>query len=129
LWNGNFRDLNGAVTRMAMLATGGRISVDGVTEEMERLRDAWREPQADRAGEALLRKFLDDDALADIDLFDRMQPGSVLKVCSESPSLSEAGSHLFSASRERKATTNDADRLRKYLARFGLDWKAIQRKS
>jgi transcriptional regulatory protein RtcR len=129
LWNGNFRDLNGAVTRMATLATGGRISVDGVTEEMERLCDAWREPQADRSGEALLQKFLDDDVLADINLFDRMQLGGVLKVCSESPSLSEAGRHLFSASRERKATSNDADRLRKYLARFGLDWKPIQGKS
>jgi transcriptional regulatory protein RtcR len=29
-------------------------------------------------------------------------------------------------SRRRRATANDADRLRKYLARFGLSWQAIQ---
>lgn len=32
---------------------------------------------------------------------------------------------LFSASRERRSSTNDADRLRKYLARFDLDWASI----
>jgi sigma54-dependent transcription regulator len=32
---------------------------------------------------------------------------------------------LFSASRGRKATTNDADRLRKYLNRFGIEWAQI----
>jgi hypothetical protein len=34
---------------------------------------------------------------------------------------------LFSASRSRKATTNDADRLRKYLNRFGIEWAQIVR--
>jgi transcriptional regulatory protein RtcR len=32
---------------------------------------------------------------------------------------------LVSASRERRTTSNDADRLRKYLARFGLTWSEI----
>ena len=32
---------------------------------------------------------------------------------------------LFSASRGRKASTNDADRLRKYLNRFGIEWSQI----
>jgi transcriptional regulatory protein RtcR len=32
---------------------------------------------------------------------------------------------LFAVSRSRKGSTNDADRLRKYLARFGLDWKRL----
>jgi transcriptional regulatory protein RtcR len=32
---------------------------------------------------------------------------------------------LFSASRARRATTNDADRLRKYLARFDIDWAML----
>jgi transcriptional regulatory protein RtcR len=39
--------------------------------------------------------------------------------------LSAAGRMLFTASRARKASSNDADRLRKYLARFGLDWQTI----
>ena len=33
-----------------------------------------------------------------------------------------AGRELFAASRAKKASSNDADRLRKYLARFGLDF-------
>lgn len=41
-------------------------------------------------------------------------------------SLSDAGRALFSASRQQKTSANDADRLRKYLGRFGLDWKALR---
>ncbi|RFM97399.1 hypothetical protein, partial [Salmonella enterica] len=33
---------------------------------------------------------------------------------------------LFNVSRQGKATVNDADRLRKYLARFGLTWDVLQ---
>jgi sigma54-dependent transcription regulator len=44
----------------------------------------------------------------------------------ESRSLSEAGRALFAVSRGRRSRANDADRLRKYLARFGLSWRAIQ---
>jgi transcriptional regulatory protein RtcR len=33
---------------------------------------------------------------------------------------------LFAASRGRRARTNDTDRLRKYLAGFGLSWPVIQ---
>jgi transcriptional regulatory protein RtcR len=29
-------------------------------------------------------------------------------------------------SRGRKAAPNDADRLRKYLTRFGLEWKSLK---
>ena len=36
--------------------------------------------------------------------------------------LSEARRKLFAVSRRDKKQPNDADRLRKYLARFGLDW-------
>jgi transcriptional regulatory protein RtcR len=36
--------------------------------------------------------------------------------------LSDAGRTLFSDFRKRRFSTNDADRLRKYLARFGSDW-------
>src|SRR5215216_5036685 len=41
-WTGNFRDLNGAVTRMATLAPGGRIAVEVVEEEIARLKAAWQ---------------------------------------------------------------------------------------
>jgi len=46
-------------------------------------------------------------------------------VCAGASSLSEAGRRLFAISRQRRTTANDADRLRKYLARFGLTWVAL----
>ena len=36
------------------------------------------------------------------------------------------GTGLFSASRAKKTSSNDADRLRKYLARYGLEWNALR---
>jgi len=50
-----------------------------------------------------------------------VQLAEVVRVCRASRTLSEAGRTLFAASRARKGSTNDADRLRKYLKRFGLD--------
>ncbi|WP_207516777.1 hypothetical protein [Enterobacter roggenkampii] len=41
-------------------------------------------------------------------------------------SRSEAGRELFAVSRLKKANPNDADRLRKYLARFSLSWESIR---
>jgi transcriptional regulatory protein RtcR len=48
-----------------------------------------------------------------------------IRICRISRSLSEAGRLLFSVSRTKRSSANDADRLRKYLARFGLDWAGI----
>jgi len=59
-------------------------------------------------------------------LFDRVQLEAVIRVCRGSRTLSEAGRRLFTASREGRQTTNDADRLRKYLKRFGLEWRMVQ---
>jgi len=42
------------------------------------------------------------------------------------PSLSAAGRALFARSLAQRTTRNDADRLRKYLARFGADFETIQ---
>ena len=66
------------------------------------------------------------DRVGEIDRFDEVQLREVVEVCSRSRSLSDAGRVLFAASRERRASTNDADRLRKYLARFDLDWGGIR---
>ena len=60
-----------------------------------------------------------------LDEFDRFQLEGVLKICRSCPSLSEAGRRLFAQSRQRKAKPNDADRLRKYLARFGLRFQDL----
>ena len=63
--------------------------------------------------------------LARIDLFDAAQLSTVVKVCRQSKSLSDAGRKLFSVSREAKARPNDADRLKKYLAKFNLTWEGL----
>ncbi|MGE9266770.1 MAG: RNA repair transcriptional activator RtcR [Verrucomicrobiales bacterium] len=121
LWRGNFRDLNAAVTRMATLAPRGRITEAEVREEMACLEEGWRREEAG-GEEALLREVLGRERLAQVDLFDRAQLAAVLRVCRESRSLSEAGQRLFAYSRTQKKTVNDSDRLRKYLAKFGLEF-------
>jgi transcriptional regulatory protein RtcR len=123
-WKGNFRDLNAAVARMATLSLGGRISVDIAQEEIDRLTHSWADPVSSAPEERLL-EFLGSEKLADMDLFDRVQLNHVLDVCIRAHSLSEAGRTLYSASRVRKTSTNDADRLRKYLTRFGIEWSEI----
>lgn len=55
-----------------------------------------------------------------LDRFDRVQLADVIRVCRQARSLAEAGRILFAASRTRRSTTNDTDRLRKYLARFQI---------
>jgi transcriptional regulatory protein RtcR len=40
--------------------------------------------------------------------------------------LSDAGRRLFAVSRNAKRQPNDADRLKKYLARFGVTWELLQ---
>jgi transcriptional regulatory protein RtcR len=125
-WPGNFRDFNGAILRMATLAPGGRITTEIVEEEIGRLRSSWRAMEGPDPGTDLLETLLPRDRLSTIDEFDRLQLKEVVRVCQSSGSLSEAGRRLFGVSRTRRAATNDADRLRKYLVRFGLDWKAIK---
>lgn len=123
-WSGNFRDLNGAVVRMATLAPGGRISLELVEEEIKRLQRSWQSP-SQAAENDDLRRLLGEKRWNTLDLFDQFQLQGVIQVCREAKSLSDAGRKLFNTSRDKKATTNDADRLRKYLARFDLDWQSI----
>lgn len=121
-WNGNFRDFSAAVERMATLSDGGRITVPTVRAEIERLRSSWQRPGVDSNGEDIIARYLSESARAELDRFDRVQLIDVLRVCSTAKSMSDAGRTLFSESRKRRTTTNDADRVRKYLARFGLSW-------
>ncbi|MBN2584373.1 MAG: RNA repair transcriptional activator RtcR [Planctomycetes bacterium] len=126
-WAANFRDLNGAVVRMATLAPGGRITVEEVEEEIARLKAAWRREAAAGSDEDVLRGLLSDEQLAELDRFDLVQLAEVIRICRRARSLSDAGRTLFAASRRRKRNANDADRLRKYLARFGIDWHDLFR--
>jgi len=122
-WPGNFRDLAASVTRMATLSPKGRIDLECVEAEIVRLKRLWSGQTDDGLG--ILAEVLEADALSAIDPFDRVQLAETIRVCRASRSLSEAGRTLFAASRARRSTANDADRLRKYLARFGLGWATV----
>ena len=121
-WTANFRDLNAAVTRMATLAEGGRITAPVLEDELARLRGAWAEPQDPGSDTSVLEAVVGAKRLAEIDPFDQVQLAHVIGACRESDSQSDAGRRLFRVSRLRRRQTNDADRLGKYLARFGLTW-------
>ena len=126
VWRANFRDLNAAVTRMATLAPGGRIAVSDVEHEIDRLKAQWHRPGGGAGSDPPddLGPLL-GPGNTDLDRFDLAQLREVIRVCRASRSLSEAGRTLFAASRRRKSNPNDADRLRKYLARFDLTWVQV----
>jgi transcriptional regulatory protein RtcR len=119
-WTANFRDLSAAVTRMATLAGGGRITDAHVAEEIERLCSAWH--TGGGAAFPLAAEALGSERAAELDRFDLVQLEEVLRVARASRTQSEAGRTLFAASGARRRTRNDADRLAKYLARFDLRW-------
>ena len=48
-----------------------------------------------------------------------------MRVCRRARTLSDAGRQLFDQSREARTVVNDADRLRKYLLKFGLSWDTV----
>lgn len=121
-WLGNLRDLEASAHRMAVLAERGRVTLAMVEAEISHLTAQWSAAGAD-ADADLLSSVLPDPAV--LDLFDRVQLAAVIRVCRQSANLSSAGRQLFAASRQGKTSQNDADRLRKYLARFNLDWAGI----
>jgi len=129
-WCGNFRDLSAAVMRMGTLAGGGRIDSLIVREEWERLTNNWenvsgKEMKRVAADTVILREVLGEKAES-LDLFDAAQLACVIRECRKAKTLSEAGRLLFAESRKKKNRPNDADRLRKYLASFGLDWEDVR---
>lgn len=126
LWSGNFRDLSASVTRMATLAESGGIGEAIVDSEIERLRRQWmHQARPAIGGEVELAGVMGEKAAIELDLFDAVQLSAVIKVCRHSKTMSDAGRKLFDVSRQAKAKPNDADRLKKYLARFGLDWEKV----
>jgi transcriptional regulatory protein RtcR len=126
LWAGNFRDLSASVTRIATLADTGGITIELVDDEIARLRRLWHHYSRPVAGNPVeLADVIGPEASSSIDLFDALQLSSVIGVCRQSKSLSDAGRKLYAVSRDAKSKPNDADRLKKYLARFGLGWEQV----
>ncbi len=121
LWPGNFRDFSGAILRLCTLAPRGRITRAQVEEEISTLQRRWRAADSDVDGK-LVADFVD----IALDPFDIPQLANAIRICQRSSSISEAGCQLFAVSREERASRNDADRLRKYLAKFGLVWADLK---
>ncbi len=116
-WNANFRDFGAAITRMVTLADNNRISLPLVEEEISRLQASWRR---------LDSGFHSPMEGKSLDWFDQVQLQEVVRICSLSPTMAAAGRRLFAESRKRKASRNDSDRLKKYLAKFDLTWADIK---
>jgi transcriptional regulatory protein RtcR len=124
--DGNFRDLNAMIVRMATLSDGGRITEDVVADEIARSSPgALQCAPADADGRALA-DILGGDYATRFDEFDLVQFAHVVKVCRASQTMAEAAKRLFAVSRRAKTSSNDSDRLAKYLARFGLKFKEIK---
>lgn len=126
VWSANFRDLGGAVTRMATLAQESRITVKEVREEIEGLREAWGQGGRYKKSERDLRWLIGGESLENLDLFERKSLEAVVGVCMSSASLAEAGRILFQVSRQKKKSVNDSDRLMKYLGKYDLTWQRIR---
>lgn len=127
LWTGNFRDLSASITRLATLAEGGRIGIALVDAEIARLQWLWQPMGDANDGGDDLAGLLGEEALQALDLFDQLQLAAVVGVCRRARTLSDAGRQLYQASRTQRTVVNDADRLRKYLGRFGLSWEQVSR--
>lgn len=129
-WPGNFRELGSAVARMATLADGYRITVADVEVELQTL---GRGTQVEAVGSSKrrhtlswVRRVLTGDAVDVADLFDLNTLEGVLEVLRDTHSMADAGRRLFAASRLQKANRNDSDRVRKYLAGWGLDYRSCK---
>ena len=121
-WSGNFRELNAMVERMATLSSGGRIDLQTVQEEIDRVSRKNLPAEKDNA----LADLLGADYMERFDRFDLAQLRETIAVCRTSASLAEAGKRLFAVSRLHRRSVNDSDRLGKYLAKFGLDFARIK---
>ena len=122
-WSGNFRDLGSSVQRMCTLAPRGRITLSMVKQEIETLKRQWVNSTNDPDAQ-LLNTVLGPNG-GNLDAFDSVQLATVIRMCRKSKSLSDAGRRLFAVSRNEKKIKNDADRLRKYLEKYGLSWAQL----
>tara|TARA_R110000824_G_scaffold45358_12_gene131218 strand:+ start:183 stop:1781 length:1599 start_codon:yes stop_codon:yes gene_type:complete len=123
IWSGNFRDLAASVTRMATLSAEGRIRREMVDLEIAKLDRLWHAGKVE--ADDGLANLISAEKLEALDPFDRVQLAEVIRVSRDCKSMSEAGRTLFASSRTRRKSANDADRLKKYLTRFGLNWAEV----
>jgi transcriptional regulatory protein RtcR len=107
---------------MATLSDGGRITTDLVEEEIARTQGA-APSCAIHTDSTDLAALLGDGYETRYDAIDLVQLAYVVSICRESETMSAAAKKLYAVSRLAKKSSNDSDRLSKYLARFGLKFK------
>ncbi len=112
---------------MATLAPNGRITVKEVQEEITCLQSRWQTISKNESGSRLLTEAIGRQKVDQLDVFDQATLEKVIEICRSSTTIADAGRTLFSKSRLKKRTLNDSDRLRKYLAKFDLDWHQVAR--
>ncbi len=122
-WAANFRDLNASITRMATLADGGRITLDVVTDEIQRLQRKWQQG-ADEGNDPrrVLEPLLGAEAVNQMDYYEQLNLMNVIAVCRASGSMAEAGRVLFNVSRTLKKSNNDSHRVKQILERYGVEF-------
>lgn len=127
-WTSNFRDLNASIIRMATLAEGGRITVEIVEAEIERLEKKWQThtPKNRSQDEVRLADYLPAEILAEMDHLDKVKLAEVIRICRSSNSMADAGRRLFDKSRGSKDSSNDSHRVRQILAKHGLTFNALK---
>lgn len=126
-WSANFRDLNASITRMGTLADGGRITVEVVNEEINRLRQKWKSaPGLSPTPNTFIEQLLGPGYTDNIDFYEQSQLASLIEVCQHSSSMAEAGRKLFNVSRNAKKSSNDSHRIKQLLAKHGLRFEDIK---
>ncbi|WP_283178269.1 hypothetical protein [Gemmobacter sp. 24YEA27] len=128
-----------AAVRVDAIAHSGEAIVADLIHHRARLSPEGRPPREadgdglfpdridalDPAGQAALLQLIGAwrscPAVSETEVTACVQLVATIRACRDCASLSAAGRRRFAASRQDKASQNDADGLRKYLARFGLD--------
>lgn len=118
--------MSASLLRIATFADSGRIDILNAEREIERLLQKNAQPVDESKFESEPSPPDWQAIKASIDPFDQVQLAYVIQVCRGAFTLSDAGRTLFAQSRQQKAMSNDADRLRKYLSKFGLSFAQVR---
>lgn len=128
-WRANFRDLSASLLRLCTLTDNGVIDEFLVEREISELGRRWADGTHNAQSSSEPPKTavtLRSKIPTDLDEFDKQQLLTVIQVCQAHPNMASAGRALFNHSRLNKDSSNDSDRLRKYLGKFGISWNDIK---
>ncbi|WP_186450340.1 hypothetical protein [Rhizobium sp. ERR 1071] len=95
-------------------------------DEIKRLNAFCRRATDGQGTDVIIEDVLGTEDAARLERFDAVQLATVLQSCREHTTASSAGKTSFAISRLEKKSSNDADRLTKYLARFDLGFEDIK---